>query len=102
MSFTKETAIILWKVRAEADETFNLQTTERSYPAVLPSLTGIASNCTAYSNLLKIDCKSTFYVEILLKLGGAVCRQRHELWPKDGYMKLCVDTDLNCGRQMVT
>ena len=24
-----------------------------------------------------------------------LCRQRHELWPRVYYMKLCVDTDLN-------
>ena len=27
----------------------------------------------------------------------AVCRQTPEMWPKFGYMKLCVDTDLKCG-----
>ena len=97
MSFTKEIAIFLSKVSAETEGTFNLQTTERRYPAVLPSLTGIASNCTAYSNWLIIDCKSAYYVEILLRLGGAACRQRLGLWPTVGYMKLCVDRDLNCG-----
>ena len=29
----------------------------------------------------------------------AVCRQRPELCVTVGYMKLCVDRDLNCGRQ---
>jgi hypothetical protein len=38
-----------------------------------------------------------YCVEILLRLGGAVCRQRPELWVTVGYMKLCVDRDLNCG-----
>ena len=102
MSFTRQTAIILWKVRSEPDETFNHQTTDCRYPGVLPSLTDIASNCTAYSNLLIIDCKSAYYVEILLRLEGAVCRQRTELWPTAGYMKLRVDRNLNCGWQLVT
>jgi len=35
-------------------------------------------------------------------LHEAVCRQKPELWPTVGYMKLCVDRDLNCGRQLVT
>ena len=26
-----------------------------------------------------------------------VCRQRPELWLKVGYMKQCLDRDLNCG-----
>jgi len=30
-------------------------------------------------------------------LHEAVCRQRPELWLTVGYMKLCVDRDLNCG-----
>ena len=30
-------------------------------------------------------------------LHEAVCRQSPELWPTVGYMKLCVDRDLNCG-----
>jgi hypothetical protein len=28
-------------------------------------------------------------------LHEAMCRQRPELWPTVGYMKLCVDRDLN-------
>ena len=32
----------------------------------------------------------------------AVCRQRPELWVTVGYMKLCVDRDLNRGLQLVT
>jgi hypothetical protein len=32
----------------------------------------------------------------------AVRRQRPELKPRVGYMKLCVDRDLNCGRELVT
>ena len=35
-------------------------------------------------------------------LREAVCRQRPELWVRDGYMKVCVDRDLNCGRQLVS
>jgi hypothetical protein len=35
-------------------------------------------------------------------LHEAVFRLRPELWPKVGYMKLCLDRDLNCGRQLVT
>jgi len=68
----------------------------------LSSLRDIASILTAYDILLIIDCKSTYYVEILTKLGGAVCRQRPELRPTVGYMKLCVDTDLKWGLQLVT
>jgi len=30
-------------------------------------------------------------------LHEAVCRQSPELWVTDGYMKLCVDRDMNCG-----
>jgi len=30
-------------------------------------------------------------------LHEAVCIQRPELWVTVGYMKLCVDRDLNCG-----
>ena len=30
-------------------------------------------------------------------LQEAACRQRPELWVTVGYMKLCVDRDLNCG-----
>jgi len=30
-------------------------------------------------------------------LHGAVCRQRPELWLTVGYMKLCVDRDINSG-----
>jgi len=32
----------------------------------------------------------------------ALCRHRPELWPTVGYMKLYVDTDLNCGLELVT
>jgi len=35
-------------------------------------------------------------------LHEAVCRQRIKLWLTVGYMKLYVDRDLNCGRQLVT
>jgi hypothetical protein len=28
-------------------------------------------------------------------LHEAVCRQRHELWLRVGYMKLCIDRDVN-------
>ena len=35
-------------------------------------------------------------------LHEGVYRQRPELLPTVGYMKLCVDRDLNCGRQLVT
>ena len=34
-------------------------------------------------------------------LHEALCRQRAELWPKVSYMKLCVDRELNCGRELV-
>jgi hypothetical protein len=48
------------------------------------------------------ECKSACLVQILMRLTEVVCRHRPELWPTVGYMKLCVDTDLNCGRQLVT
>jgi hypothetical protein len=32
----------------------------------------------------------------------AVCRQTFKNWVKVGYMKLCVDRELNCRRQLVT
>jgi hypothetical protein len=50
-------------------------------PGGLSFLRDVASNHTAYDIVLVIDCKSAFYVEILTRLGGAVCRQRPELWP---------------------
>ena len=34
-------------------------------------------------------------------LHEAECRQRPELWPTVGYRKLCVDSDLKCGRELV-
>jgi len=37
-----------------------------------------------------------YYVEILLRIGGAVYRQRPELWVTVGNMQLCVNRDLNC------
>ena len=36
------------------------------------------------------------------ELHEAVCRQRPELWPAVGYMKVCVDRDVNCGQQLFT
>jgi len=66
-------------------------------PGGLSSLRDMASNHTAYNTLLIMDCKSAYYVDILMLLGGAVCRQGPELWLTVGYMKLCVDRDLNCG-----
>jgi hypothetical protein len=71
-------------------------------PGGLSSLRDIATNRTTCDILLAIDSKSAFYVENLKRLGGVVCRQRLELWPTVGYMELCVDTDLNCGRELVT
>ena len=47
---------------------------QRKYPAVLPHLTDTASNLAAYSNLLIADCYVAYCVEILLRLGVAVCR----------------------------
>jgi len=35
-------------------------------------------------------------------LHEAVCRQRPDVWQTFGYMKLFVDTDLMCGRLLVT
>ena len=67
------------------------------YPAVLPHLTDTASYLTAYMNIFITEFNLTYYVEILLTLGGAVCRQRPELCVTVGYMNLCVDRDLNCG-----
>ena len=89
MSFTWQRAIILRKVWVEAEGTINHQKRECRYPAVLPSLTDIASNNTAYSNSLVIDCKSAYFVDSLLRLGGAVCRQR-QMWPIFGSSILTV------------
>ena len=36
-----------------------------------------------------------------IMLDGAVCRQRHELWPSEYYMKLSVDRHVNCDHQYV-
>ena len=30
-------------------------------------------------------------------LHEAMCSQRHELWLKVGYMKMCVDREMKCG-----
>jgi len=89
VSFTRQTAIIRRKVWVEAEGNFNHQTAQCRYPAVLPSLTDIASSNTAYSNWLVIDCKSAYYVDILLRLGGTVCRQR-QMWPIFGSSILTV------------
>ena len=35
-------------------------------------------------------------------LHEAVCRQITDLWERVGYMKLCVDRELICGRELVT
>ena len=35
-------------------------------------------------------------------LQAVVCKHRPEKWVTVGYMKLCVDRDLNCGGQLVT
>jgi hypothetical protein len=35
-------------------------------------------------------------------LHEAVSRQIPEMWPTVGYMKLCIERDLTCGRQYVT
>ena len=32
----------------------------------------------------------------------AVCRRKPELWVSVGYMKLCLERDLNCGLELVT
>ena len=80
MSFTREIAIIPRIVRVDAEGNVNHQKTKCRYLAVLPSITDIASSNTAYTNWLVIECKSAYYVDILLRLGGAVCRQRPELW----------------------
>ena len=71
-------------------------------PGVLSSLKSIASNNITYDALFIMDCKSAYYIDILILLGGAVCREIHELWPIFGYVELCGDRDLNCGRQLVT
>ena len=96
MSLTRQAAIILRKVYVEAEGNFYHQTIECRYSTVLPSLKDMDSNHTAYNNFFIIDCKSAYFVEILLRLEGAVCRQRPELWVRFGYMKLCVDRNLNC------
>jgi hypothetical protein len=35
-------------------------------------------------------------------LHEALCTQSHELWLTVGYMKLCVERDMNCGGEFVT
>jgi hypothetical protein len=59
-------------------------------PDVLTSLRDIASNETAEDILLKVNCKSAYYVEIMRSLHEAVCRQRPELWPVFGSSILTV------------
>jgi hypothetical protein len=69
-------------------------------PNCLPFLRDIESNRT-----LTVSCLQSIVnrlIENLTLSGGDVCRQSPALWPTVGYMKLCVDRDLNCGRQLVT
>jgi len=74
----------------KAEGATNPQTIECTYPAVLSSLTYIASNESAYSNLVIINCKLTYYVEIMRSLGVAVCSQKPDLWPIFGSAILTV------------
>ena len=72
-------------------------------------LTVISSDLIVDDNILIIEIESGFYVQIMTRFGAqiseflnswlheAVCRQRPELRVTVGYMKLCVDRDLNCG-----
>jgi hypothetical protein len=68
-------------------------------------LSDTASNLTAYDIVLIIDFKPAYYLNILTRLGGAVCRdvcrQRPEMWVKVGYMKFLVGAGLNGGWQLV-
>jgi len=50
------------------------------FPEALSSLRDITSNHTTYNTLLIIVSKAAYYVDILILLGGAVCRERPELW----------------------
>ena len=34
-------------------------------------------------------------------LHEGLCRQRPEMWPTVAHMKLCVERELNCGRDLV-
>ena len=57
----------------------------------------IVSNLTA-DDILIIGFEAVSYVEVKRRLG----EQSPEMWSTVSYMKLCVDRDLNCGRQLVT
>jgi hypothetical protein len=48
--------------------------------ACLHSLRDTDSNLTTYDILFTADCKLVYYVEILMLLGGAVCRERTDIW----------------------
>ena len=43
--------------------------------------------------LFIIKCKMGYNVENT-KLIGEVCRNRYKLWPRVGYMKLCVNRNM--------
>ena len=49
--------------------------------ACLHSLRDIDSNLTTYDTSFITECKWAYYIEILTTVGGAVCKQRRELWP---------------------
>jgi len=48
------------------------------------------------------ECSMKLFVDSDMNCGGSwlhevVCRQRHDLWVRDVYMKLCVDRDGTVG-----
>ena len=65
----------------EAEEPVDFAHCRIIFPEALSSLRDIASNHTTYNTLLIIVSTAAYYVDILILLGGAVCRERPELWP---------------------
>jgi hypothetical protein len=54
-------------------------------PGCLHSSTDVAPNLTTHNMLLIIDFKKAYYVENMTILGGAVFRERPELWSIFGF-----------------
>ena len=101
LSFITEAAFF-WRHELKLNNELNIADCRKRRLTCLPSLRYIAPNHIAYGVLFAIDCKSAYYVENLTMFGGAVCRQRPELWKIFCHMELCVSRDLKCVWYLVT
>jgi hypothetical protein len=66
------------------------------WQASLHSLRDIDPNLNTYDMLFIIDCKLAYCIEILTMLGGAVCRERLELWQIFGSSFVTVSEVTEC------